>query len=183
VIEGLSKSRFWNEMAVFVVEDDAQGGVDHVDGHRTTAFIAGPYAARGTVDSTFYNQVNIVRTIEQILGLPPMNRMDVAAVPMRNAFVADADSAPFTAVQPSIIPALNPEVSSLSGVERVWAQASAGMDFSVPDVEENRPLLNRAIWYSIRGFDVPYPGDGRVLEPDDVPGSEFGESTEERDAR
>jgi YVTN family beta-propeller protein len=173
VIEGLSKSRFWNEMAVFVVEDDAQGGVDHVDGHRTTAFVAGPYAARGKVDSTFYNQVNLVRTIEQILGLPPMNRMDVAAVPMRNAFVADADPAPFSAVRSSLVPASNPAVSSLSGVEREWALASAKMDFSVPDVEENRPLLNRAIWYATRGFDVPYPGDGRVIEPEAVPESEF----------
>jgi hypothetical protein len=101
--------------------------------------------------------------------------MDVAAVPMRDAFLADADPAPFTAVRSSIIPASNPAASSLSGVERAWALATARMDFSVPDVEANRPLLNRAIWYSTVGFDVPYPGDGRVLEPADVLKSEFRE--------
>ncbi len=176
VIEALSKTKFWSEMAVFVVEDDAQGGVDHVDGHRTTAFVAGPYAAQGTVDSTFYNQVNLVRTIEQILGLPPMNRMDVAAAPMRNAFVTKADPAPFTALQPAVIAALNPPVSSLSGIERAWAEASAKMDFSVPDVEANRPLLNRDLWYAVKGFDVTYPGDARVLRPEEVPASEFREA-------
>jgi hypothetical protein len=169
ILEGLSGSRFWKEMAVFAVEDDAQFGVDHVDGHRTIALLASPYTARGKVDSTFYNQVNLVRTIEQILGLPPMNRMDVAAAPMRSAFVPTANPARYRVRTPTVVRAVNREASSLTGIERAWAVASARMDFSVPDVEANRAALNRAIWYSTKGFDVPYPGDGRVLRPAEVP--------------
>jgi len=169
IIEGLSKSRFWNEMAVFAVEDDAQFGVDHVDGHRTIALAAGPYVARGKVDSTFYSQVNLVRTIEQILGLPPMNTMDVAAAPMSDAFTSAPDRAPYRARRPAILGAINPTAASLSGAPRAWAEASARMDFSVPDVEVNRPLLNRLIWYSTKGYDVPYPGDTRALLPSQVP--------------
>jgi hypothetical protein len=157
-------------MAVFVVEDDAQGGVDHVDGHRTTAFVASPYAARGRVVHKFFNQVNMVRTIGRILGLPPLNRMDEAAVPMYEAFTEIPDLRPFTALHPKVLPTLNPAASEVSGIQREWALASAQMDFRSPDVEANRPLLNRVLWYTAKGFDTPYPGDGRVLRPDEVRG-------------
>jgi hypothetical protein len=168
VIAALSASRFWAHMAVFVVEDDAQGAVDHVDGHRTTAFVASPYAARGRVVHTFYNQVNIARTIELMLGLPPMNRMDDAAVPMHDSFSDRPDMRPFEPASPNVVAATNPSASALSGLQQEWALASARMDFSTPDVEVNRPLLNRAIWYATKGFTTPYPGDRAVLRPDDV---------------
>ena len=171
ILEGLSKSRFWKETAVFVVEDDAEFGVDHVDGHRTIALIASPYAARAKVDSTFYSQVNLVRTIEQILGLPPMNRMDVAAAPMIDAFTTKPDLSPYRARRPEILGAKNPQASALHGAARAWTQASSRMNFSVPDVEANRALLNRVIWYTTKGYNVPYPGDARVLLPSEVPSS------------
>jgi hypothetical protein len=104
--------------------------------------------------------------MEQILGLPPMNQMDLAATPMTSAFTALPDTTPYTAV-PRLVPErLNPPLAALTGVERAWAIACARMDFSVPDAPPEE-LLNRAIWYSVRGF-VPYPGDGRVLWPHEV---------------
>src|SRR5689334_8419060 len=85
-IEHLSESPIWNESVVFIVEDDAQNGADHVDAHRTTAYIAGGFVKRGFVDHTMYSTTSMVRTIELILGLPPMTQFDAAATPMRNCF-------------------------------------------------------------------------------------------------
>ena len=86
IVEAASRSRFWKEMAIFVVEDDAQNGPDHVDCHRTVALVISPWARRGVVDSTPYTQVGMVRTIELILGLPPMTQYDAAATPMFGCF-------------------------------------------------------------------------------------------------
>jgi YVTN family beta-propeller protein len=170
ILTGLSKSKFWPETAVFVVEDDAQFGVDHVDGHRTVALIASPYATRAKVDSTFYTQVNLVRTIEQILGLPPMNRMDVAATPMFDAFATTPDASPYQTLTPAVLGTVNKPASALHGApEKAWAEASARMNFAVPDVEANRPLLNRLIWYATKGYNTPYPGDPHAYLPDQVP--------------
>ncbi len=82
IVEGISDSKFWQDSAIFVVEDDSRKGVDHVDGHRNPTLVVSPYARRGTVDGTYYTPLNITRTIEQILGLPPMNQLDLAANPM-----------------------------------------------------------------------------------------------------
>jgi YVTN family beta-propeller protein len=166
LVDTLSHSAIWPNTAVFAVEDDAQAGLDHVDGHRTTAYIASPYVARGLVDHTYYTQINLVRTIEQILGLPPMNQMDLAASPMTTAFTETPDVTPYSAIPVLVPPVNNPALPSLSGIAKEWALASDGMDFSVPDAAPEQ-LLNRAIWYSVRGF-VPYPGDGRVLTPAEV---------------
>ena len=86
VVEAVSKSPYWKSSAIFVVEDDAQDGVDHVDGHRTLGYVISPWVRRGQVDSTYYSQIDMVRTIEQILGLPPTNQMDLATPPMRGLF-------------------------------------------------------------------------------------------------
>ncbi len=102
IVDAISHSPYWPTSAVFAVEDDSQDGVDHVDGHRSTAFIASPYARRGVVDHTFHDQVDLVRTIEQILGLPPMNQMDQAASPMTDAFTDTADLAPYNAVSNTV---------------------------------------------------------------------------------
>src|SRR6185503_5968677 len=95
IVEAITQSQFWKEAVILVVEDDAQNGVDHVDGHRTIAQVISPYTRRGTVDSTFYTQVSLVRTIEQILGLPPMNQFDLAVTPMSSCFVDNFDPTPF----------------------------------------------------------------------------------------
>ena len=103
IIDAISHSQFWSTSAVFVVEDDTQNGVDHVDGHRGPLLIASPYAKRGIVDSTYYSQLNLVKTIEQILGVAPMNQEDRAAEPMFDAFTNTPDYTPYTVV-PNIIP-------------------------------------------------------------------------------
>ena len=97
IVEALSHSPFWREMAIFAIEDDPQDGWDHVSGYRTTAYVASPYAKRGQVVSTQYNTTSLLRTIEQILGLPPMNQFDASAVPMWDAFTDTPDFTPFVA--------------------------------------------------------------------------------------
>src|SRR4029079_12598649 len=94
IVEAISKSRYWKESAVFVLEDDAQDGPDHVDAHRSVAIVASPYARRGTVDSTLYTTSAMLRTIELILGIPPMSQYDAAARPMYAASGAAADLRP-----------------------------------------------------------------------------------------
>ena len=86
IVEAISRSRYWKESAIFVTEDDAQNGLDHVDGHRTVGLVISPWTRRGAVDSTFYTTINMYRTIEQILGLPPSNQFDLAADPMFSVF-------------------------------------------------------------------------------------------------
>jgi len=103
IVEAISRSRFWKDTAVFAIEDDPQDGWDHVSGYRTTAYIASPYARRRQTVSAFYNTVSLLRTIEQILGLPPMNQFDAAAAPMTEAFTDRPDLAPFAAV-PNRVP-------------------------------------------------------------------------------
>ncbi len=103
IVEAISRSRYWKESAIFVTEDDAQNGLDHVDGHRTVGLVISPWARRDAVDSTFYTTINMYRTIEQILGLPPTNQFDLAAEPMFSAFTAEPDFSPYTAL-PNRIP-------------------------------------------------------------------------------
>ena len=90
IVEAASKSKFWNEMAIFVIEDDAQNGPDHVDAHRTAGLVISPYCKRGFVDSTFYTTASMVRTMELILGLPPLTQYDAGATPMFNCFQTTA---------------------------------------------------------------------------------------------
>src|SRR4029079_3649886 len=90
MVEAISKSRFWKETAIFVVEDDAQNGPDHIDCHRTVALAISPYIKRGQVDSTMYSTSSMLRTMEELLGLPPLTQYDAAATPMWPAFHAEA---------------------------------------------------------------------------------------------
>lgn len=175
IVEALSRSSFWSKTAVFVVEDDSQGGVDSVDGHRSGLFVASPWAARGGVVSELHDQVAVVRTIEQILGLPPMNQLDLAAEPIRSAFTDTPDLTPYTAIRPEqSMSEMNPPLASLSGVEREWALAVMRQDLTRLDAADEQ-VLNRATWYAVKGFDVPYPGDRRVLRPSEVPPSQRGQ--------
>jgi hypothetical protein len=158
IVEGLSHSRFWPKMAIFIVEDDAQNGVDHVDGHRTTAFVASPYVRRGHVDSTFYSHQSILKTIELMLGLPTMSIFDLIANDMRASFTDQPDLTPYTAVRPQQdLFELNPPATALTGPARSGAAASARMNWRVPDAAPTE-RLNRILWGAIKGWNTPYPG-------------------------
>src|SRR6185503_6798054 len=98
IVEALSKSRFWKDTCIFAIEDDPQAGWDHVSGYRTTAYVISPYTKRGQVISTQYNQTSLVRTIELILGLPPMNQLDATATPMSDCFTDTPNFTPYIAV-------------------------------------------------------------------------------------
>lgn len=98
MVDKISHSKYWKDSAIFVVEDDSQNGLDHVDGHRAPVQVISPYAQHGTVDSRYYTQITMIRTVEQILGIHPMNQKDSAATPMYGAFTGKADTTPFTAV-------------------------------------------------------------------------------------
>jgi YVTN family beta-propeller protein len=156
IVETISKSSYWEESAIFVTEDDSQDGLDHVDGHRTVGLVISPYTRRHAVDSTFYSIINMFRTIEQILGLPPVNQYDLAAQPMFDAFTSKRDLAPFTAL-PNQIPLaeMNPALAGLKGSQRALAEFSSTIDTSEPD-SAPADILNRAIWHSVKGFGTPY---------------------------
>jgi YVTN family beta-propeller protein len=158
MVEALTHSPFWPKMAVFVVEDDAQNGVDHVDGHRTVALAISPYVRRGHIDSTFYAHTSIAKTIELILGLPTMSLFDLIANDMRASFTDQTDLRAYDAVTPKqSIDELNPLASTLRGAARKGALASAKMRFDVPDAAPTAEL-NRILWHDVRGWDKPYPG-------------------------
>ena len=170
IVQAISQSFYWKETAIFVVEDDSQAGVDHVDGHRAPVLVVSPYVKRGAIDSTYYTQIDVVRTIEQILGLPPMNQRDLAAAPMRTVFTDEPNLTPYTVVPNQI--AINEMVpaTSASAFERAWKSVSAQMFAARPakaDTQDEN-LLNRAIWYGTMGFKKPYPGDTKVLLPKQV---------------
>jgi hypothetical protein len=156
-VEAISRSRYWKDSAIFVTEDDAQNGLDHVDGHRTVGLIISPWTRRNAVDNTFYTTINMYRTIEQILGLPASNQFDLAADPMFPAFGNTPDYTPYQALPNRLaLDEMNPPLNALRGLARALASASLRMDFTEPDaVPEN--VLNRAIWHSVRGYDTPYP--------------------------
>ena len=164
LVDGFSHSTFWKNMAILVVEDDAQNGVDHVDGHRTTAFVASPYARRGAVDHTFYNQPSMVKTIERMLGLPALSLFDLVATDMRASFIDPGevpDFTPFTALAPRLpLDETNPRVSEIRGrdaaARRRAAVASLRMRFDGPD-EAPSDALNRILWHEARGWGVMYP--------------------------
>jgi hypothetical protein len=157
IVEAVTRSRFWPETIIFVIEDDPQAGVDHVDGHRTVGFVISPYNRRGIVDSHFYAQTSIVRTIELILGLPPMNQFDLGAAPITTCFQETPDLRPYSA-QPNRIPLdeLNPPLEALSGAALHWARVSLELDLDQID-EADEDTFNRVLWHSVKGCEVPYP--------------------------
>jgi len=144
VVEALSHSRYWGQSAVFVVEDDAQDGPDHVDAHRTEALVAGPFVRRGFVDSTPYTTCSMLRTIELILGLEPMSQFDAAAAPMRDSFQAGSDATPFCAVEESV------DVGRMNARKGPLADLSSKFDFSREDRVDEQ-AFNRVIWSAVRG--------------------------------
>jgi hypothetical protein len=158
MVEALTKSRFWPKMAIFVVEDDAQNGVDHVDGHRTVALVVRPYARREHVDSTFYSHQSMLKSIELILGLPTLSLFDLIAHDMRASFQETPELTPYTAVVPKQdLFERNPAAAALRGEARRAALRSAQFRWDVPDAAPTGEL-NRILWHSIRGWATPYPG-------------------------
>jgi YVTN family beta-propeller protein len=181
IIDYISHSSVWSTSAIFMEEDDAQNGVDHVDGHRSPGYVVSPYTVQnGPTDNTYYTQVNITRTIEQILGLPPMNQFDLIASPMTTDFTDNPppdNFLPWTHV-PNDIP-LNQGVTSsvdspndspkVKALRKAWlekhAQIFAGK-LTKPD-SEDPDTVNHFNWYESTGFTRPYPGETTVRPPSD----------------
>jgi len=158
VVEAVSKSKFWPKTCILVTEDDPQNGFDHVDGHRTVGLVISPYTKRKAVDSTCYNQTGMVKTIELILGLPPMTQLDLSATPMRGCFADAPDQTPYVAVKNRIaLDEMNKPVEKLDGKAKEFALKSLELDFDVED-RADEDTLNRILWFATRG-DRPYPGD------------------------
>lgn len=158
IIEALSHSKFWPKMAVFVIEDDPQAGWDHVSGYRTTAFVVSPFAKRGALVSTQYNTTSLLRTMEQILGLPPMNQFDASATPMFDCFQDTPDLRPYDSVPVNIpLDQMNPgSVALLEPLLKLHAQWSESMNFEAVD-RAPEDQLNRVLWHAMKGPKAPYP--------------------------
>lgn len=150
IVEAATHSPFWKEMAIFVIEDDAQNGPDHVDAHRTMGLVISPFCKRGVVDGTLYTTASMIRTIELILGLPPLTQYDAAATPMFNCFSKTAEITPYTTLTPKVdLAAKNTEKSP-------GAKESARMNFRAYDLAPE-DALNRILWAAAKGPGVPYP--------------------------
>jgi YVTN family beta-propeller protein len=156
VVETIANSPYWKDSAIFVVEDDAQSGPDHVDSHRSVALVASPFAKRGFVDHSFYSTSGMLRSMELILGLPPMSMYDAAATPLFNAFQATPDLAVYRRLTPNVaLDEKNPAAA-------FGASASQAMNFVDADLTPEEPL-NEIIWRSVKGPDVPMPPPRRSV--------------------
>ena len=167
IFEAVSHSRFWTNTCIFAVEDDPQNGWDHVSGYRTTAYLASPYARRHVVISTQYNQTSLLRTMELMLGLPPMNQMGATATPMFDCFTNTPDLAPFVSVANQVpLDEMNPPAKAIADPAlRKDAYVSARLPL---DKEDQCPedLFNHILWRAMKGSHTPYP-DWAVKPTDD----------------
>jgi hypothetical protein len=154
VVEALTRSKFWKDTAIFVLEDDAQNGPDHVDAHRSVALVVSPYTKRGHVDSTMYSTSSVLRTIELILGLNPMSQFDAAAHPMYPSFQAKPDLAGYRHVVPDI------DREEKNRATAWGAKLSETFDLTKEDAADDL-LLNEVIWRSVKGADSPMPAPVR----------------------
>jgi YVTN family beta-propeller protein len=198
-VDAITHSKYWKDSAIFIVEDDSQAGLDHIDGHRAPIQIISPYAQRGVTDSHYYTQITMIRTIEQILGMKPMNQKDTAATPMFGAFTQKPNFAPFTALpnrtsltggvnplptcgadtpaaqNPNVAPA--PAVTVPAGMESMAAQWSAWKDQQRTTGQNakadfaNPAQMNHYNWYEAHSWSTPYPGEAQIFAPQNVPGA------------
>jgi DNA-binding beta-propeller fold protein YncE len=150
IIEGISRSKFWARTAIFVLEDDAQNGPDHVDSHRSPAFVISPYTRRGIADSAMYNTTSMLRTMELILGVAPMTVFDASSRPMLAAFAARPDLRPFVAEKPRV------DLEERNAANNPTAARSLRMDFTAAD-EIDDDELNGILWLAIKGTTPPAP--------------------------
>ncbi|GAB3894866.1 alkaline phosphatase family protein [Kibdelosporangium lantanae] len=197
IVDTISHSPYWADSAIFVVEDDSQAGLDHVDGHRAPIQIISPYAQHGVVDSHYYTQITMIRTIEQILGIRPMNQKDSAATPMTAAFTQRPDFTPYTAVPnrtsltlglktlptcgadtvPPQLAAVQPRTdvpADKQAVEAKWEEWRTHQRLTGPNATAdyaNPAQMNHFTWYQTHGWTTPYPGEDQVFAPERVPGA------------
>jgi hypothetical protein len=155
LVDAVSRSKFWSSTAIFVVEDDAQNGPDHVDAHRTVALVVSPYSRKASVDSTLYSTSSMLRTMELILGLRPMSQFDAAAMPMYASFQPTPDNRPYT-----FAPA-NVDVTELNSKLAWGAERSRRLDFRKEDAADDL-VLNEIIWRSVRGRNSKMPAPRRA---------------------
>ncbi|MFG2791919.1 phosphoesterase [Streptomyces sp. NPDC048419] len=200
MVDEISHSKYWKDSAIFVVEDDSQAGLDHVDGHRAPVQIISPWSQHGKVDNHYYSQITMIRTVEQILGIHPMNQKDSAATPMYGAFSRKPDSTPFKAqanrtsltdglstlppcgadtpapqdakASPAPTAAKVPaDKQNLAAQWKTWeSHQRLTGPHAVPDYA-NPAQMNRLTWYETHNWTKPYPGDSKVYAPADVPGA------------
>jgi YVTN family beta-propeller protein len=154
-VEYLIKSSIWNETAIFILEDDAQNGADHVDAHRSTAYLAGGFVKRNFTDHTMYSTSSMLRTMELILGMPPMTQYDAAAVPMWRCFNTESAGSDFKAVMP--LTDRNEKNTAINEWQRLSDSYNFAKEDAVPDVE-----FNEVLWYAVKGTAVPFPGPKRA---------------------
>ena len=150
LVEAVSQSKYWAETAIFVIEDDAQNGPDHVDAHRTVGLVISPYTKRKHVDSTQYSTVSMIRTMELILGLPPLSQYDAAARPMFESFTDRADLTPYQHTPARI------DLNAKNTKQSYGADRSARMDWSEYDKIDDFEL-NEILWRAIKGTDASLP--------------------------
>ncbi len=154
-IDYLSHSPVWKESAVFIVEDDAQNGPDHIDAHRSVALVAGGFVKKGFVDHTMYSTTSMLRTIELILGLPPMSQYDASSTPMWRCFDKTAEHGPYVCKRCNI------DLNLKNSVENKWTILSGTLDFSREDRAPD-DLFNRVIWAAVKGEESNYPAPRRA---------------------
>jgi YVTN family beta-propeller protein len=167
IVEAISHSRFWKDTCIFAIEDDPQSGWDHVSGYRTTAYAVSPYTRRHAVVSVNYNQTSIIRTMELILGLPPMNQMDATATPMTACFTDRPDFTPFDCITNNIpLDQMNPELADIKNHRQLRdAITSSRLPLQKPDACPDS-VLNHILWHAQMGFKNPYP-QWAITEHDD----------------
>ena len=196
IVETIAHSPYWKDSAIFVVEDDSQNGADHVDGHRAPVQVISPWAVHGKTISTYFSQISMVRTIEQILGAEPLNQKVAAATPMFNAFQATPDYTPYTgrpnriplteniAVPPPCgldVPAASTTAATSADVPAKYAAYAQAWEtwshkqhlsgtYAEPDFA-NPEQMNRFTWYDAHNWSQPYPGDSKIYLPNEVPGA------------
>jgi hypothetical protein len=160
MVEAVTHSKFWPQTAMFIVEDDAQNGPDHVDAHRTEALVVSPYTRHGFVDSTAYTTCSMLATMEYLLGMAPLSQFDDAAPPMRNSFQAAADLTPYAA-EPARVDLLEKNPPNTRG-----AAISAQMNFAREDANDDQ-LFNHVLWAALRGDDsvMPAPVHAAFVRP------------------
>jgi hypothetical protein len=160
IVDAVTKSRFWPQTAMFIVEDDAQNGPDHVDAHRTEALVVSPYTRRHFVDSTPYTTCSMLSTMEFLLGMAPLSQFDDAAAPMRNGFRGTPDLAVFDAVPERI------DMTERNKPNTRAAAISSRMNFTRADANDDQ-LFNRVLWAAVRGEGsaVPAPVHAAFVRP------------------
>jgi hypothetical protein len=157
-VDAVSHSKYWASTAIFVTEDDAQDGPDHVDAHRTVAEVISPYTRTGRVDATFYSTASMLRTMELIVGLRPLTQFDAYATPMLAVFGNRPDLTPYTATKPT------QDLREVNPVNAPFSAQSELQDLTKED-QINMQQFNQAIWASVKGTDTPMPAPQHTVFP------------------